>query len=393
VFALGTGATVSMSKEAKRDRASAPVLLIGNYLADQQESMLRFERLLASLLNSHGVAHNTWRPPSLLGRIWRQGGAAKLAAYCDKFMLGGLQLLYLRFRGRYHLFHILDHGNSLYAFLLPASKTVITCHDCIAIEEAMCGRTGERVGRFGLFFQRLIAAGLRRVATVVAVSTETTRELQRLVSVSAKKIHIVPNSLYSSVSRIDASICRERLLKLGIAPERPFIFMLGSNLIRKNRARAIQAYELLRSSHLVDIQLVIAGQPLVGSSAHFLNNSKYHLDIHFLGKIDDDLLSILYSSCEIFFFPSLAEGFGVPIIEAQTCGAMVVTSNIAPMPEVGGDAAIYADPYRVEALAEALLQAVMTKNKFKELIVLNANRYTPEKMLLGYEAVYRELLI
>jgi glycosyltransferase involved in cell wall biosynthesis len=103
-------------------------------------------------------------------------------------------------------------------------------------------------------------------------------------------------------------------------------------------------------------------------------------------KPDHNTLVALYSSCEAFIFPSYSEGFGWPVIEAQACGAPVIASNIEPMPEVSGGAALYADPSDPEAFAEALLtlQNLTTRALLVQRGFANSGRFEPAHMIQAY---------
>lgn len=104
---------------------------------------------------------------------------------------------------------------------------------------------------------------------------------------------------------------------------------------------------------------------------------EYKEDIRFIGFVPDEQMSALYSAANVFAFPTLYEGFGIPVLEAQVCGTPVLTSKCTALPEVGGDAALYADPYSIEEIADNL-ERLMTDEKLrteliqKDLLMKNA---------------------
>merc|ERR1711912_68703 len=100
-----------------------------------------------------------------------------------------------------------------------------------------------------------------------------------------------------------------------------------------------------------------------------------------------------YSSATALLFPSLQEGFGWPIIEAQACGCPVFTSNRPPMTEVGGEAALYINPNNPETAAKKIASILPRLADFKEKSILNAQRFTTEKMLSSYSQVYRKVIL
>jgi glycosyltransferase involved in cell wall biosynthesis len=103
-------------------------------------------------------------------------------------------------------------------------------------------------------------------------------------------------------------------------------------------------------------------------------------------------LNWLYSHAAGLIFPSLQEGFGWPILEAQACGCPVFTSNRAPMTEVGGDAAVYFDPTNPQAAAQVIAAAMNRRNEIKMLGLRNVSRFSAEAMLDGYLASYQKAL-
>lgn len=103
--------------------------------------------------------------------------------------------------------------------------------------------------------------------------------------------------------------------------------------------------------------------------------------VHFLGYVPDGDMPALYSAADMFAFPTLYEGFGIPVIEAQRCGAPVLTSNVSALPEVGGDAAIYVDPYDVPDIARGMAELLMDRARREELVhkrYENAKRFSWE---------------
>ena len=137
--------------------------------------------------------------------------------------------------------------------------------------------------------------------------------------------------------------------------EKPFLLFVGTIEPRKNIARLIWAFELL-ANEFPDLLLVIAGKP----GWHFekvfsaMRNSEHRSRIRYLNFITDAEKKTLLSACAALAYPSLYEGFGLPILEGMAAGAPVITGNVSSLPEVAGDAAILIDPFSVEQLADAI---------------------------------------
>jgi glycosyltransferase involved in cell wall biosynthesis len=130
---------------------------------------------------------------------------------------------------------------------------------------------------------------------------------------------------------------------------------VGTVQPRKNYTRLIQALGHLRQAGY-DLDLVIAGGRgwLEDPIHESVRNAHMSEHVHFLGFVEESELPALYSAAECLAFPSLYEGFGLPVLEAMACGTPVVTSNLSSLPEVAGDAALLVDPYDTDALAHAI---------------------------------------
>jgi len=371
------------------------IVLVLNYPADGQESMLRFGDTLEALLSGCGTKVIAWTPPYLFGRLsaWLPRGSFKWLAYLDKFGLGALSLLYVRLCSPKAIWHVVDHGNALYAFLLPAGRVVVTCHDAIAIEDAISGRTGQKVGRFGLVFQRAIAAGLRRAASIVCVSRATADDLLRLIDPEPSRIRVVYNGFVQKLALPSGPDEAKRLLSAcGIDSERPFLLMVGSDLVRKNRLNAIHCFNLLRADDsLPQFRLVMVGKPMAGQNRAAAEASPWRSDIVEVGKVDGPTLAAAYQQASVVLFPSLAEGFGLPIIEAQLCDGALVTSRRQPMQEIAGDGAVLVDPENPADIAAGVKAALREDGNLRRRGRQNVERFSPETMLEGYLQAYRAL--
>jgi glycosyltransferase involved in cell wall biosynthesis len=137
-------------------------------------------------------------------------------------------------------------------------------------------------------------------------------------------------------------------------PDAPYVLGVGARIPRKNFVRLIQAHGELAKRGLPH-HLVIAGPP--GQSQpeieRAIDDAGTRAKVHVVGYPTDAELTSLYNRAALFVYPSIYEGFGIPVLEAMACGAPVVCSNTSSVPEVAGDAAVLADPTSVPALAEA----------------------------------------
>lgn len=135
-----------------------------------------------------------------------------------------------------------------------------------------------------------------------------------------------------------------------------YILYVGSTLPHKNLKRVLEAFMLLKSRHKIPHQLVLVGNRDKNAALLMGQAEQMKMDGHIVlaGYVPDNDLPALYQNASLFVFPSLHEGFGLPILEAMTCGTPVVTSNVSSLPEVAGDAAILVDPMDVKAIADGM---------------------------------------
>lgn len=359
--------------------------ILANHPDDRRESMHRFARLLHDELNRRGVEAVLLRPHSFAGA--RAGMSPR---WKNRFEKALFEWRLRRTRASdFDLIHVADQGNALYAHLIRGLPTVVTCHDLSALE----GEEGPIGGMHGLLHRHLskrMERGLRAATLVVSDSYFTQQVLHRVVGTKSKNekvIHLGPQRLYKRLSREE---CRTRLNDPRLF-ERPFLLHVGANYGRKNRAVLIQALSLLQ--HRSELFLVLAGEP---PTAEFLEQaaaSKCAARIIAQPHPSDEMLEALYSTAFALVFPSFYEGFGWPLIEAQSCGCPVVCSNATCLPEVGGDGALYHEPSDAAQIAghiDALFEPRL-RDSLIERGTLNAARFSTDKMMTEYLAAYDSL--
>jgi glycosyltransferase involved in cell wall biosynthesis len=185
---------------------------------------------------------------------------------------------------------------------------------------------------------------VRRAARVIAVSEHTRRDVLDLLDADPGRVTVVmeaPGATYAPRRRA-AFLAAARRLR--IDPDTPYVLFVGTLEPRKNLPLLLEAFARVRKS--VRARLVIAGAPGWLDADIRATHERLGLgdDAHFLGKLEEDDLAVLYSHAAVLACPSLFEGFGLVPLEAMACGAPVVCSNAGPLPEVVGDAALLLPP-------------------------------------------------
>jgi glycosyltransferase involved in cell wall biosynthesis len=369
------------------------VLLIANYAMDGQNSMLAFGRVLERELPAAGCEVRVLAPARRAQSIPHPHRLAKWLAYIDKFVLFIPSLKrHVRWAD---VVHIADHSNAMYVRWIESKPNVVTCHDVIAVQAAKGMIEGWKVSRTGRLFQRLISEGLRRADLVACVSDMTRRELLTLDIADERKVTTVVNGLNDDFSPVAPELAQELIARFGIAPGSTYLLHVGLSLPRKNRLAVVRTFiELQRRAAaagtvpLVD-QLVLIGPELDTGLPELLARAGLADRVRTAVNISHEELRSLYSNAKALLFPSLQEGFGWPIIEAQACGCPVFTSDLPPMNEIGGPGAVYIDPNDPTAIADAIELATPRLPEMRRLGIENATHYSAASMAANYGAAYR----
>ena len=280
--------------------------------------------------------------------------------------------------------------------LLPLLTGVFTRPE---IFHALNQRVGQRIGRrvvttfHDLFvltseysstdFRRRFAQQARRAASrsdmIIAVSRFTAQQVHELLGVEMSRIRVIPHGAHMPA--------------LAAQMQEKMILSVGAIQLRKNTARLVEAFESVPS----DWNLVLAGAAAGYGAEKILDRierSPARKRIRVAGYVSAQELENLYARAAIFAFPSLDEGFGIPVLEAMSHGVSVVTSNRSALPEVAGDAALLVDPTDVSSIAGALSDLIHHPERRASLA--RAGRVRAESFPWGRaveatHAVYREL--
>jgi len=243
---------------------------------------------------------------------------------------------------------------------------VLTIHDLIPLLFPQGVRP-----RYRYYFRFAIGRLVQTADAIIVDAESTKRAILERFRVSEKKINViylgVDGSRFRPIDDEDAiKRVRERY---GIGSE-PYILFVGNIEPRKNLSVLIRAYaEIVNSSRLdTDIRLVIAGSkgPLAQEVLSLPSQLGLTDRVIFPGIISDEDLPAFYCGAALFVFPSLYEGFGLPVLEAMACGTPVISSNTSSLPEVAGDAAVLVHP-TISDLREAMLKLVTQKTLRDEL--------------------------
>ncbi len=256
---------------------------------------------------------------------------------------------------------------------------VVTIHDVTVFTHPLLHGPVKR-----RFFRRAISVASRCADQLICVSEATARDLLRLVDVRVP-VEVIPHGIdLAHFTPYEPSTGHDAEIVSGLGVDRPFALHLGTIEPRKNVPRFIEAAARLRGNEPLDV--VLAGGAWPGER-EALPQPK-GLRVHHLGVVDDAAIPALLRSARVVAYPSLAEGFGLPVIEALACGAPVVTSRGSVMEELAGDAVVTADPLSVEALVDALDSALSGRGPLRATRLAAAARYDVRECARRHVTVY-----
>jgi glycosyltransferase involved in cell wall biosynthesis len=239
--------------------------------------------------------------------------------------------------------------------LLCPSRIVVTLYD-IAYERYPAFLPKKDVAKL----RWAVPLTIRRAASILAISEFTKQEIVRRYRVSPDRIVVAPCAC-TPLFRPLRDEARLAAIRARYDTGDHFVLFVGDPLQRrKNVTTLVDAYVRLRQADAIRHRLVLSGHKDVLHHEIFatVRNTGYAEELRFVGRVEEDDLVALYNAADVFVYPSLYEGFGLPPLEAMACGTPVVTSTAASLPEVVGDAAMMVDPLDVEALATAIATIV-----------------------------------
>lgn len=209
-----------------------------------------------------------------------------------------------------------------------------------------------------------------RADKIITISVNTSRDLVRMFKVNPKKIKMIYMGVGKNFRATDQAISR-RLMKEKYGVDGKYILYVGRNEPHKNIKGAIMAYHLLPDDIKQEYKLVLVGKEDDKYKEETRSLVKKYLleeRVIFTGYADEDDLPYIYSGASVFVFPSFYEGFGLPVVEAMACGCPVVSSNSSSLPEVGGEAALYSEPFNIKKMSENI-QRLLEEKSFRENII------------------------
>ena len=365
-------------------------MVIGNYVVDKQFSQLGHAKWLANEMPKEGFDVKLVSPPKIVGG--GTGEIGKWRGYVDKYVLFPANLR--KASREFDLVHIADHSNVMYGNHSSVPWGV-TLHDLIP-QRMILGELDSMVRPSGLVLQNWIKKGLFNARWVGCVSQATIDDYVRLIRPDPTLCFLTPDCLYRDFHRLSSSEAEKLITEAGFQKllSRPFLMHIGGNNTYKNRPGYIRiADELFGMPEFKDFLFIACGKKIDYRAQAAYEKSGLGSAFVEVESAPDDLVLALYTMAQGLIFPSLIEGFGLPVLEAMACGCPVFTSNRRPMTEVGGDAARYFDPESPRDAACTIANTWKDRPRMVEEGYKQVERLSSARSSAAYAAWYRKILV
>jgi glycosyltransferase involved in cell wall biosynthesis len=277
--------------------------------------------------------------------------------------------------GKIDLYHAPD-------FVLPPTRarSLLTVHDLSFARDPDSAAPTLRA-----YLNKVVPRSVQRATHIVAVSQATKNDLIELYNTPQEKISVI----YEGVDeKFKPTSDKTKIEKYKVGAK-PYILSVSTIHPRKNFKRLIQAFAQLPS----DFELVIAGGKGWMYDDIFAEAEKFKGRVRFLGFVPDDDLPALYSGAAMFAYPSLYEGFGLPLLEAMACGTPTLASNVSCLPEVAADAAVTVSPYDVDSIAEGLKHTLANRDELIQKGFARASQFKWSDAARHLIALYESLAL
>lgn len=283
------------------------------------------------------------------------------------------------------------HGPaSLIPFRKDHYRVVVTIHDLVAF------LFPETIPlKYGAYMRYLLRQAVRKANRIISVSQHTRQDLIEILKVPSEKITVIHEAPSPIFRPYDPNRVRTFLReRYGI--QKKYIYHLGNIEPRKNLIVLLEAFTRVCQELGPEYQLVVSGQKgwLIRSLSHFLRDYPMRDQVLFTGYVPMEELPFFMNGAELFVFPSLYEGFGLPVLEAMSCGTPVISSNRSSIPEIVGSAGILVDPTDTGELADRIVYLLRNREARRHLSQLGqaqAARFSWEKVARETLDVYRSV--
>ncbi len=367
------------------------ILLVGPYALDRQYSIPAFVSALKTGLCDLNQQVKTCAPQESRGGRALKPLLRRRSAFYDKFVAFLPELR--RKAKNADVVLIAEHGYAIYQKSLRNKPHVVVCHDLIVAKAALGEINDWPLTIPAKRYQFSILKHLRAADRVVCASECTRQDVLRLTNRPLEKTPLIYDGFVRQMPRMSEAESAEVLQNTGIPLDSDWFMHIGGNQPNKNKIGVAKIYaELQKHAATRSLGLVMAGAMPSDEVREVLANVHDPSKAHFLNLPSDEQVRALYSRARALLFPSSYEGFGLPIIEAQSAGCPVITTNRPPMTEVAGDAAILIDPTNPVQAAKEIAAQMANLTEFIPKGLANIERFSTDLMAKNYLEVFKEMV-
>jgi glycosyltransferase involved in cell wall biosynthesis len=382
------------------------LILICHPSFSRSQSMPRFAGMLKAAYAARGHSVEVWAPSAKVYNWVPPGRLSRWAGYVDQYLLFPMAMRSAVTRApKDTLFVFCDQALGPWVPVVRHRPHVVHVHDLLALRSALGEIPENPTSITGRIYQRYIRRGFRKARHFISISRKTQADLHRVGGVSAITSEVVYNGLNFPFSPLAYVECQKILSGAGLpVPASGMLLHVGGGQWYKNLPGVIHLYAHYAAEFDAPLPLWCVS-PEPNSAVHSaLRKVPAAGKVLFFNKLESRVLQAAYSMADALLFPSLAEGFGWPLIEAQACGCPVVTTDEAPMNEVGGDAAQYLPRLTAggdidawasngaRQLIKVLSRTLEDKRQFAERAVKWSSHFSVDKAIDSYLTIYENVL-
>ena len=370
------------------------------------QSMPRFARMLEEAYRERGHQVEVWSPQAKMYALLPKGRLSKWAGYIDQYIIFPLWVRkQLKMQPANTLYVFCDQALGPWVPLVKNKPHVVHVHDLLALRSALGDIPENPTQWSGRVYQRYIRQGFQQAKHFISISKKTRDDLHHFGEVTPVTSEVVYNGLnYPYVPMLQSDAIA--VLKQAGLPVKPegMLLHLGGSQWYKNLAGVVTLYIEYAKGETKPLPLwCISPSPNIKVQA-LLKELPAQGQVLFFQGIDNQALQAAYSTAHAFIFPSLAEGFGWPIIEAQASGCLVLTTDAAPMNEIGGSSASYIPLLRLtdDPVAWALkgsnaLKLILNMPEMQRITLVeqglaHAAKFNADDAIEGYLKTYQQVL-
>lgn len=275
----------------------------------------------------------------------------------------------------------LQHITHNYETVTDPSKCIVTIHDAMffSYPESFLGAEKNR---------ELIPSFARKSKHIITISENSKKEIMHYMDVQEEKITVIPWG-------VDHKLLKpHKVLSNRWCGNNPYFTSVSCDIGRKNTITLLKAYKEFAKQY-PDHHLILVWRKPSDEALKLVEDNKLKEKIHFASNLSNEELADIYAGATASFFPSLYEGFGLPIVESMACGVPCVTCRNSSLEEVGGEAAIYVDPLDIQSMVtemEKFENGSYDMGKLKELSLQQASQFTWERCAKATIDVYKKCL-